>query len=133
MIDYATHPISLLMAWTSSLRSDDVLHFSHYKYVPQSPFDQRINVEVSVEQVSMKWFCEGVAKLEPGRDLAWHSLVCTSNGYARHVPMVDFSTELKSARERRLVYEQVEKCVGQGCDSIVAVGAATDLLPFYCQ
>ena len=41
VIDYSSHPIALLEEWKSSLRKDDILHFSHYKYVPQSPFDSK--------------------------------------------------------------------------------------------
>lgn len=112
MNDYSSHPISLLMEWKSSLRDDDILHFSHYKYIPQSPFDERNNVKVSVKQVSMKWLRDEIEKLEPGWDLAWHSLIRTSKGYGRHVPMVDFSTQYMNTKERRLVYELVEKFIG---------------------
>ena len=112
MIDYSSHPISLLTEWKSSLSDDDVLHFSHYKYVPQSPFDQRVTIHISVKHVSIKWLCNEIKKLEPGWDLAWHSLVRTSKGYGRHVPMIDFSTQFMNARERELVYELLEKFIG---------------------
>jgi len=86
---------------------DLLLSFSQYLYRPRSLFDERLEFNCPIGDVTAEWIERSLLNLPPGWDLALNSLVRTRRGKLLHVPMIDFSCEdfalVQSIEVRELV------------------------------
>ena len=71
-------------------KDDAVFHFSKYKYVADTLFDEREAIMVSGAELTAEWVESTIQSLKPGFELALHSNVLIKNR-THHIPMIDFT------------------------------------------
>jgi hypothetical protein len=86
---YDSHPYRHMIGLLKRL-GDVELEFSSYQYKPQTVFDQRTFLNVSVADFSADWMTNTLSKLREGEELAFHSKIVKSKR-TLHIPMIDFS------------------------------------------
>ncbi len=97
MIFEKNHPYWHLRSIVKENINVKILTFSYYKYRPQSLIDERTSIHVDREIFLADGFIERISNECPlGQDLAFHSLTTCHDGIARHLPMVDMSTNARA-------------------------------------
>lgn len=91
MINFESHPISVVYDLVNRYGDGFVLSFSRYLYRPQSPLDEREVFNVGVSEVGQSWLEDQIGQLHDGWELALNSEVIDSRNRRFHIPMIDFA------------------------------------------
>ncbi|MBY4731531.1 hypothetical protein K6V90_13420 [Cupriavidus pauculus] len=90
LVDFRTHPVSLVPIWQAKMGINCVATLSRYRYIPQDVSDQREVLSVKLSELTASWLNEQLNILSDDTDLALHSVI--RDGRRKlHIPMVDFA------------------------------------------
>lgn len=93
MMPQNTHPYWNVRDLIAQATGVTQVHFSYYKYVPQSILDERHRFQIPRDYFLSGEYIQWLIDSTPSnRELSIHSTVTLAGGEERHIPMADMST-----------------------------------------